>query len=158
MVDWHVPPPPPECSDGDDNDVDGYVDAEDPGCASDLDPSEGHGDPVTDVRVLRRVTLAFSDWTRDRVVIFGRVRNDPAGPGECIEAAPVRIFRMSRGASRHVATVSTSRTGWYVVTAPDRPGRYRATALRFEPGMADGSYVTCVRARHDKPHRHGGDS
>lgn len=149
VVDWSVPPPT-ECSDGVDNNSDGTVDMDDPFCQSPDDPSEGHFDPVSDIRVKRGVTLSFGEWTRDRVVLFGRVKNVTDGPPECFAQAPVRILRRSGGRWVPQATVTTSGEGWYVVTLPDRPGRYRASALRFEPGMVDGSYVTCIRAHHGK--------
>lgn len=154
-VDWSVPPPT-ECSDGVDNNGDGTVDMEDPFCTSPGDTSEGHADPVTDVRVNRSVMLAFSEWTRDRVVVFGRVTNETAGPSECFAGAPVRILRRSRGRWVPQATVTTSGEGWYVAALRDRAGRYRASALRHESVPPDGSYVVCRRARRAEHHRHDG--
>lgn len=154
-VDWSVPPPT-ECSDGVDNNSDGTVDMEDPFCTSPDDTSEGHVDPVLEVRVNRKVTLAFGQWTRDRVVVFGRVKNASSGPPECFAGAPVKILRRSGGRWVPQATVTTSREGWYVVTLPDRAGRYRASALRHEPRLPDGSHVVCRRIGRAKHHRHDG--
>lgn len=153
---WEVPPEAPECSDGIDNDADGDTDyPDDPSCIDELYHSEATTDP-SDQRVSRKVTLAFSDWRRDRMIVFGRVRRATPGPSECTEGAPVRILRRSRdGRWVPLETVTTGGEGWYVSTLPDRPGRYRASALRFEPGMVEGSYVTCVRAKRAKHHRHG---
>lgn len=148
-VDWEVPPDPPECSDGIDNDADGDTDVDDPSCFSEHDPTEATTDPV-DERYERTVTLAFSEWSRDRVVVFGRVEV-AAAVAECIEGVPVRIHRRSGGGWTRAATVSTSRTGWYVVVLPDLAGRYRATALRHVAVPPDGSYVVCDRAARKAP-------
>jgi hypothetical protein len=154
---WEVPPPPPECSDGIDNDGDGATDyPDDPSCVDELYDSEATTDP-SDTRVLRTVTLGFSEWRADRMVVFGRVRMVTPGPSECTAGAPVRILRRSReGRWVPLRTVTTSGEGWYVLTLPDRPGRYLASALRFEPGMVGDTYVTCVRAKVAKRHPPGG--
>lgn len=154
-VNWHVPPPPPACSDGIDNDADGATDyPDDPSCVDELFDSEATTDPH-DQRVSRAVTLGFGDWRRGRMIVAGRVRMSTPGPRECTARAPVRILRRSRdGRWFPLKTVTTSGEGWYVATLPDRPGRYRASAIRFEPGMVDGTYVTCVRATATKRHRH----
>ncbi|HEX2294019.1 MAG TPA: Ig-like domain-containing protein [Actinomycetota bacterium] len=150
-VDWHVPPPPPECSDRQDNDQDGYVDADDPSCAGEFDDSE---DGPVDVRYNRKVTLAFSEWKRGRLLAFGRVKLEGAGPAECVEGVPVRIVRRSRGGWVHVATVSTGGSGWYLAVVADTPGRYRASALRYETMPPSGEFTTCRRASRAKTHRH----
>lgn len=152
IVDWEEPPPPPQCSDGIDNNGDGTVDMEDPSCSGDFDPTEGTTDHF-DVRANRKLTLSFSDWTRDRLVVFGRVRA-PAGPPECVEGVAVRVLSRKGGPWVPLATVTTSRAGWYVVVVPDRPGRYRATALRHETFTPAGEFAICRKALHAKPHRH----
>lgn len=143
---------PVECADGADNDEDGFVDADDPGCAGPEDDHEFDG-PV-DVRAQRRVRLAFADWRRDRLVAFGRVTVVGSGPAECVAGVPVKILRRSRGRWLPVATSSTTDDGWYLVVAPDRTDRYRAVALRHEDVTAGGEYATCGRAAVVKPHRH----
>lgn len=112
--------------------------------------------PVTDVRVQRAVTIDFAHSDRGRLVLFGRVRATTAGPGACIAAVPVSIYRRSGGEWGLVETVTTSGEGWYVAALADRPGRYRATAVIHEPGVYDGADTTCESARRSDRHRHDG--
>ncbi len=155
LANWEVPPPPPECSDGHDNDADGDVDMDDPSCSDELDPTEGTTDPVSGLRAERNVSLRFGEWRRDRMVVFGRVKT-PTGPPECIAGVPVRILRRKGGRWVPLAFVTTSREGWYVVVLPDRPGRYRATALRYETFAPVDEHWVCRKAFHAKRHRHEG--
>lgn len=157
-VHWHVPPPgDPACSDGIDNDGDGAIDyPDDPSCIDELDDSEITSDPPWDSRSARKVSITFAHGRRGRMVLFGRVAVEGDGPAECSAGVPVRVSRRSGGRWQPRATVTTSREGWYVAVLPDRPGRYRVSALRYEAGLVDDTYWVCTRAKHAKGHRHRG--
>ncbi|MDQ3982769.1 MAG: hypothetical protein M3271_08850, partial [Actinomycetota bacterium] len=148
---WEVPPPPALCSDGVDNDGDGYVDVDDPQCAGPWDESEAQDDPPLRVHHDRSISLRFSDWKRDRMVVFGRL-TVPDGAAYCAADKSVFIERRRRGRWVSRAVVMTNPEGWYVAVLDDRPGRYRAIAPRRRAPI-DGSHV-CRRTALAKTHRH----
>ena len=154
VVSWEEEPPSPAaCEDGIDNDADGWTDMEDPDC-----PFPEHDSEMIvnhfDVRVPRDVSLRFSDLRRDRLLVFGRVRTTGGGYEECAYAQPVNILkRISHGRWRAVATVTTTSEGWYLAVLDDRPGGYRATAMRTETTV-EGGYAVCMGAVVSKRHGH----
>ena len=149
----------PACDDGSDNDGDGFVDLEDPGCDSPNDDSE---DPFNEPELQtrrheRRISIRFNDGTgarNDGLVIFGRLRQ-PEGFNECIRQQPVNIQRRESGRWVTKKRTDTNRRGRYAIELQDQVGRYRAVALRTSfTEEADNVRHICVLAMKVKSHRH----
>jgi hypothetical protein len=149
------------CSDGLDNDADGFTDLDDPGCTSVDDDSElpTHGYDVP-AHHDRLINMRFRDGAGPRgagLLIFGRLRptEDDDDFRGCIEAQPVRIQRRVDGDWETVAEEATNARGRYRDVVLDKPGRYRVVAPRttLHDGETDLLHV-CRRSEIRKSHHH----
>jgi IPT/TIG domain len=108
------------------------------GTAFQVPPPDIHCPPFPHAR---SVTLSL----RKHLVARGRVSSteDPAFT-DCVASVPVKVQRRVSGRWRTVRTTTTSSNGSYRRRIPDRPGRYRAVALRVSLG--DPETDLCFRA------------
>lgn len=106
-----VTPPPPQCSDGVDNDGDGAIDLADPGClAGPTDNNEGD-ESLQDVFLCgqRKISLVRADVRGSRVVLSGIVATSVAGQ-------PVQLsvrYLGRRGKAQKLATVTPGADGQF---------------------------------------------
>ncbi|HYP23757.1 MAG TPA: hypothetical protein VEV43_09300 [Actinomycetota bacterium] len=149
---------PHACNDGTDNDGDGYVDhPEDPGCSEPDDDSETPAPHPSAERHSRAAGLRFAhDDETGRLLVYGKVRLTDAGDDyeECMKRRPVEVQRRVDGDWETLKTPETDDRGRYTASVPDRPGRYRATALRTSHIDDAGLVHVCKRAVRAKRHLH----
>ncbi|HYO60498.1 MAG TPA: Ig-like domain-containing protein, partial [Actinomycetota bacterium] len=150
---------PTECGDGRDNDDDGYVDLDDPGCVDELDDDETPGPDQSTFRHPRRINMRFRDWVGpgdEGLVIFGRVRLSEDGDTfrKCTQGQRVRIQRLVDGDWVTKKNATTNARGRYTGVVFDRPGRYRAVALRSQIPVDDVVVHVCPRVEIEKTHHH----
>ncbi|HEV2755534.1 MAG TPA: Ig-like domain-containing protein [Actinomycetota bacterium] len=155
---WRPETVDPECDNGEDDDNDGFIDEEDPGCE---DGTEAPQNPPVFERTRheRRISIRFNDGTGARnngLVVFGRLRlgQDGTNP-ECFQQVPVNVQRRINGRWVTKKTTTTNRRGRYAVEIFDQASRYRAVAPRHE--IVDDDLRTidiCLKAVKAKRHRH----
>jgi len=148
----------PECDNGRDDDNDGFIDEEDPGC------EDGTEAPVNErelekTRHERRISIRFTDGTgknNNGLVVFGRVRLGQEGTNnECYQQVPVNIQRRINGRWVTKKTTTTNRRGRYAVEIFDQASRYRAIAPRHEILDEDARTLDiCLKATKAKRHNH----
>lgn len=155
----HIDPPPPDiCDDGVDNDGDGFVDLEDPGCVNAADDSETPDPhPVVEDHD-RRINMRFRDWVGpgdEGLVIFGRLRlvDEEDNFRKCTQGQTVLIQRRVEDHWETRKTVTTNARGRYAGVVFDRTGPYRAVAPRSEIATETADHV-CRRAQKVKTHHH----
>lgn len=156
LVHWETGHDPAACDDGVDNDGDGLVDGEDPGCVDEDDDSEfDFGIEV--VHHDRTVSMRFRDRD-DRLVVFGRIRlADGEDFSDCSADQHVRVQRRVDGDWKTIATANTNPRGRYEAAVFDRPGRHRAVLPRAEVLEEDPPLEhVCRKALIVKRHRHRG--
>lgn len=106
-----VIPPPPQCSDGVDNDGDGAIDLADPGClAGPTDDNEGD-ESLQDVFLCgqRKISLVRADVRGSRVVLSGIVATSVAG--QPVQLSVRHLGR--RGKAQKLATVTPGADGQF---------------------------------------------
>lgn len=122
----------PQCQDGRDNDGDGAVDKQDPGCKTTADNNEGD-ESVSDLVLCgrRQISLVRADAKGRKVVLSGLVSQRNAG-------RPVRIFANygAKKKAKHarwtrLATVKASAAGQFTVRVKRPPSRLFAKARFF---------------------------
>lgn len=155
-----TPVEPKQCDDGDDNDGDGFIDEEDPGCVDADDDSElPVNPPITPTRDrhARSISIRFTDGTGARnngLVVFGRLRVTD-GHNECRAAQPINIQRRVNGRWVTKKSTTTNRKGRYAVEIFDLASRYRAVAPRTEIVDENLNHIdVCLKALKAKRHRH----
>jgi hypothetical protein len=145
--------PPPQCGDKRDNDGDGAVDLQDPGCASAQDNNEGD-ESLNDLVLCgrRQISLVRADAKGSKVVLTGLVSVANAGK-------PVQVFanygarkRARGGRFTRLTTIKSGATGQFSarVTRPParlfnkarflaQVGRSRSVALKLPQSLASSS-------------------
>lgn len=128
--------PPPECSDGADNDSDGATDfPDDSGCVSAEDDSE-----ASHVDIISFVTIRFAERTD---VFRGRVRSSSDA---CKVNRAVIVKKAVRGEDKTIWRAATDEAGrWRTKSFPRANGRYYALLPEAAIRTAEG-YVSCGRS------------
>lgn len=143
-----------QCDDGVDNDDDGFVDMEDPGCVHPQDDSELPVNFVEPIPHDRHLNMRFRDWVGpgdEGLVIFGRLRV-PDGFRRCGQGQPVVIQRRVDGKWVTKKHATTNARGRYAGVVFDVLADYRAVAPATEVEH-DGRHL-CRKEQIVKPHHH----
>ena len=146
-----------QCSDGEDNDGDGFVDLDDPRCTGPDDNTEGPFDEQqqTVVKHARRIGFHFEHIPRNpNMVIAGQIKV-PDGKNSCRKSQPVNIQRFVNGRWITKKSTETDTKGRFNFIIVHKHKRHRAVAPRTFHDSADGSTRhVCKAARKAKRHSH----
>jgi len=141
----HSDPPPPECSDGVDNEGDGFGDfPEDPECSDAEDSSEGFGCPsysgAASSCLASGVTIRYTGDRFTGAVAHAR--------DECVIWRLVKLKKVLPGPNRTLGRDYTGSRGiWRIDAFPDPHGRFYAVAPETTVTDEDGTEVVCPRDR-----------
>lgn len=126
----------PECSDGVDNDGDGFTDyPNDPECGSPEDSPESFVDQGFPAHLTIRYDAHDAHF-------IGEVGNVPRG---CLSDRLVRLKRPRPGRDHVVARDRTDSHHVWVIRKKDAHGKFYAAAPRTERTRRDGTTVECAR-------------
>ena len=126
---------PPQCSDGIDNDGDGYTDfPDDPQCNDASDNVEA----ITGDRFSEAITIRY---VRDTAFRGAAATNYE----ECSDQRRLRLHRRTRDGSRIIARTFTNGRGRWKVYWPEARGRYFAVAPEATVTDASGNTIVCER-------------
>jgi hypothetical protein len=133
-----IPPPPPQCSDGSDNDGDGAIDGADPGCLpGPTDDNEGDETPGDLVLCgSRDISLVRADVKGSKVSLSGFVATRFAGQKVAVSVR----YLGKRGKPKQVGSVTAGSDGSFRGRVA-KPSRKLFTAARYRAQVGSAKSV-----------------